>query len=90
MPSVVTSISGIHVAGNGAPSGDGMLLLPPLVNVDSYSRLSISALSYESACSLPFSLRGATSPESRRSDLMKLVFLLWIPFFDDVLDIFPV
>ena len=47
------------------PSGDDvMLLLSSLVNVDSYCQLSISALSLESACSLPFSLRGAMPLES--------------------------
>ena len=68
-PSLVTSVSGID--GNGVPSGDGMLLLSSLVHVDSYCLLRISALSFGSACSRPFSLRGAMPLESFRRDLIK-------------------
>ena len=67
-PALVTLISGIDR--NGIPSGDGMLLLSSLVHVDSYFLLRISALSFGSAWSRPFSFRGATALESFRSDLM--------------------
>ena len=67
-PSLVTSISGID--GNGVPSDDGMLLLSSLVHVDSYCLLRISALSFGSACSRPFSFRGAMPLESFRRDLI--------------------
>ena len=41
-----------------------------LGDVDSYCRFSILALSFGSAWSLPFSLRGATTPVSFRIDLI--------------------
>ena len=47
-----------------------MLLLSSLVHVDSYCLLEISALSLGSACSLPFSFRGAIPLASFRIDLM--------------------
>ena len=58
-PSLLTLISGI--AGYGTPSGVGMPLESSLVHVDSYCLLRMSALSLGSACSLPLSLRDATS-----------------------------
>ena len=68
-PSLVASIYGID--GNGVPSGDGMLLLSSMDHVDSYCLLRISALSFGSACSRPFSFRGALPLESFRRDLIK-------------------
>ena len=56
-PSVVTLMSGI--AGNGVPSCVGMLLQSSLVHVDSYFLFRMSALSFASAWSLPFSFQGA-------------------------------
>ena len=47
-----------------------MLLLSSLVHVDSYCLLGISASSLGSACSLPFSFRGAIPLVSFRIDLM--------------------
>ena len=67
-PSLVTDIS--DMAGIGLPTGVGMLLLSPLVHVNSYCLLRISALSLGSAWSLPFSFRGAIPLVSFRIDLM--------------------
>ena len=72
-PSHVTLISGID--GKGMPSGVGMLVVSSLVHVDSYWRLSISALSFALAWSVPLSLRGAIPLESFLKDLMYFRFL---------------
>ena len=69
-PCSVTVISPMD--GKGVPSGIGMSSLSSFVHVDSYWRFKMSALSFGSSCSLPFSLRGAMPLLSLRSDLMKL------------------
>ena len=58
--------------GKGVPSGIGMSSLSSFVHGDSYWRLKMSASSFGSSCSLPFSLRSAMPLLSLQSDLMKL------------------
>ena len=67
-PSAVTLMSGI--AGNLVLLGVGMLLQSSLVHVDSYCLFRMSALSFASAWSLPFSFKGAIPLASLRRDLM--------------------
>ena len=63
--------------GNGVPSGVGMSYMSSFAHVDSYWRFKMSALSFGSAWTRPFSLRGAMPLLSLRSDLIKLKSLGW-------------
>ena len=66
-PSAVTLMSGI--AGYVVLLGVGMLLQSSLVHVGSYCLFRMSALSFASAWSLPFSFKGAIPLVSLRRDL---------------------
>ena len=66
-PSAVTLMSGI--TGYVVLLGVGMLLQSSLVHVDSYCLFRMSALSFASAWSLPFSFKGAIPLVSLRKDL---------------------
>ena len=60
------------IDGKGVPSGIRMSSLSSFVPVDSYWRFKMSAFSFGSSCSLPFSLRGTMPLLSLLSDFMKL------------------